>query len=149
MAGWVCYGNEAKQRDLGVRALTLRKHGAVSEAVVTELVRGALRRSGARHAIAISGIAGIHALGGTSARALAGLRGDKGTPGISVDLRDGSVDIDITMSIEFGASVPAIAEACRKAVTEQVQSTTGLPVRAVNVMVHDIAVPEDQAVSPD
>ena len=98
---------------------------------------------------AISGIAGIHALGGTSARALAGLRGDKGTPGISVDLRDGSVDIDITMSIEFGASVPAIAEACRKAVTEQVQSTTGLPVRAVNVMVHDIAVPEDQAVSPD
>ncbi len=58
MAGWVCYGNEAKQRDLGVRAATLRRHGAVSESVVTELARSALRRSGARHAIAISGIAG-------------------------------------------------------------------------------------------
>ncbi|MFM7433788.1 MAG: CinA family protein [Gammaproteobacteria bacterium] len=58
MAGWVCYRNESKQRDLGVRAATLRQHGAVSEAVVAELVRAALRRSGARHAIAISGIAG-------------------------------------------------------------------------------------------
>ena len=94
---------------------------------------------------AIAGIEGIHALGGGSSRALAGLRGDKGTPGISVDLRDGSVDIDITMSIVFGSSVPAIAEACRKAVTEQVEGTTGLKVRAVNVLVNDVAFPEEQA----
>ena len=66
-------------------------------------------------------------------------------PGISVDLRDGSVDIDVTMSITFGASVPAIAEACRKAVTEQVEATTGLKVRAVNVMVTDVVFPEEQA----
>jgi uncharacterized alkaline shock family protein YloU len=98
---------------------------------------------------AIDGIDGINALGGTSARALAGLRGDKGTPGISVDLHEGSVDIDITMSIVFGASVPAIAEACRKAVSEQVQATTGLPVRAVNVMVTDVVFTEDQAGSAD
>ena len=94
---------------------------------------------------AIVGIEGIHALGGGSSRALAGLRGDKGTPGISVDLRDGSVDIDITMSIVFGSSVPTIAEACRKVVTEQVEGTTGLKVRAVNVMVTDVVFPEEQA----
>jgi uncharacterized alkaline shock family protein YloU len=98
---------------------------------------------------AISGIEGIHSLGGSSSRALAGLRGDKGTPGISVDLREGSVDIDITMSIVFGASVPAIAEACRKAVTEQVESTTGLDVRAVNVLVNDVVFVEEQAGSGD
>ena len=94
---------------------------------------------------AIGGIEGIHALGGTSARALAGLRGDKGTPGISVDLREGSVDIDVTMSSVFGANVPTVAEACRKAVSEQVTATTGLPVRAVNVLVTDVVFPEDQA----
>jgi uncharacterized alkaline shock family protein YloU len=98
---------------------------------------------------ALSGIEGVHALGGGSSRALAGLRGDKGTPGISVDLRDGSVDIDITMSIVFGSSVPTIAEACRKAVTEQVEGTTGLKVRAVNVLVTDVAFPEEQAASDD
>jgi uncharacterized alkaline shock family protein YloU len=94
---------------------------------------------------ALGGIEGIHALGGTSARALAGLRGDKGTPGISVDMREGGVDIDITMSIVFGASVPAVAEAVRKAVSDQVTATTGLPVRAVNVLVTDVVFPEDQS----
>jgi uncharacterized alkaline shock family protein YloU len=94
---------------------------------------------------AITGIEGIHALGGSSSRALAGLRGDKGTPGISVDLREGSVDVDITLSIVFGASVPKIAEACRGAVTEQVEATTGLKVRAVNVLVNDVVFPEEQS----
>lgn len=98
---------------------------------------------------AITGISGIHALGGGSSRALSSLRGDKGTPGIVIDLRDDSVDIDITMSIDFGANVPTIAEACRQAVTEQVQGTTGLKVRAVNVLVTDIVFPEEQAASDD
>lgn len=58
VAGWVCYSNDAKQRDLGVGAATLRRHGAVSEPVVVALARAALRRSGADYAVAISGIAG-------------------------------------------------------------------------------------------
>ena len=53
------------------------------------------------------------------------------------------------MSIVFGVSVPAVAEACRKAVSEQVEATTGLPVRAVNVLVTDVVFPEDQAGSAD
>ena len=94
---------------------------------------------------AVAGIDGIHALGGGSSRALSSLRGDRGTPGIAIDLRDDSVDVDVTLSIVFGANVPVVAEACRKAVTEQVQATTGLKVRAVNVLVTDIVFPEDQA----
>lgn len=57
-AGWVCYSNEAKHRDLGVPLVTLRRHGAVSEHVVRALARNALKRSGADCAVAISGIAG-------------------------------------------------------------------------------------------
>ena len=94
---------------------------------------------------AIAGIEGIHALGGGGSRALAGLRGDKGTPGISVDLHEGSVDVDVTMSIVFGANVRRIAEACRTAITEQVENTTGLTVRAVNVLINDVVFPEEQA----
>lgn len=58
LAGWVCYSNDAKQRDLGVGAATLQRHGAVSRATVLELARAAQRRSGADLAVAISGIAG-------------------------------------------------------------------------------------------
>ena len=57
-AGWVVYSNAAKERDLGVQAKTLLRHGAVSEATVRELARSALTRSGADVAVAISGIAG-------------------------------------------------------------------------------------------
>lgn len=94
---------------------------------------------------AIAGITGIHSIGGGSARALAGLRGDKGTSGISVDLHEGKVDIDVTLSVVFGTNIPELAEQCRKAISEQVEATTGLPVRAVNLVVNDIVFPEDQA----
>ena len=58
VAGWVVYSNAAKERDLGVQARTLLRHGAVSEPTVRELARSALARSGADVAVAISGIAG-------------------------------------------------------------------------------------------
>ncbi len=94
---------------------------------------------------AVVGIEGIHSLGAGGSRALAGLRGDRGTPGISIDLQEGSVDIDISMSITYGANVPAVAELCRKAVVEQVEGSTGLKVRAVSVYVADVVFPEEQA----
>jgi nicotinamide-nucleotide amidase len=56
--GWVTYSNAAKREELGVRRRTLDRSGAVSEPVAREMARGALRRSGARVAVAITGIAG-------------------------------------------------------------------------------------------
>lgn len=56
--GFVTYSNRAKQDMLGVAAATLETSGAVSEATVGEMVRGALVHSAADVAVAISGIAG-------------------------------------------------------------------------------------------
>ncbi|MBZ0093295.1 MAG: nicotinamide-nucleotide amidase [Sulfuricellaceae bacterium] len=56
--GFITYSNEAKQDMLGVSAATLEQHGAVSGATVAEMAAGALRRSRAQVALAISGIAG-------------------------------------------------------------------------------------------
>lgn len=56
--GFVTYSNQAKQDMLGVRAETLDHEGAVSEATVKEMVAGALSRSQATIAVAVSGIAG-------------------------------------------------------------------------------------------
>jgi nicotinamide-nucleotide amidase len=56
--GFVTYSNEAKREMLGVRSETLTAHGAVSEATVREMVAGALARSRAGVAVAVSGIAG-------------------------------------------------------------------------------------------
>ena len=56
--GFVTYTNEAKQQMLGVSRESLERHGAVSEAVVLEMARGALANSSASISVAISGIAG-------------------------------------------------------------------------------------------
>lgn len=56
--GFVTYSNEAKQDLVGVKAATLARFGAVSERTVAEMARGALARSRAQLAVAVSGIAG-------------------------------------------------------------------------------------------
>ena len=56
--GFVTYSNSAKQGMLGVSAQTLSAHGAVSEAVVREMVTGALEHGNGDLAVAVSGIAG-------------------------------------------------------------------------------------------
>ena len=56
--GFVTYSNEAKSKMLGVRTQTLAKYGAVSEATVIEMAKGAMDRCNANLSVAISGIAG-------------------------------------------------------------------------------------------
>ena len=56
--GFVTYSNAAKQELLGVSAETLRQHGAVSEETAREMALGALARSEATVALAITGVAG-------------------------------------------------------------------------------------------
>lgn len=54
----ITYSNELKQKMLDVSANTLLEHGAVSEATVIEMVKGALNTMDSDIAVAISGIAG-------------------------------------------------------------------------------------------
>jgi nicotinamide-nucleotide amidase len=56
--GFVTYSNAAKQDMLGVAAVTLQQHGAVSEPTVAAMAAGVLAHSRADLALAISGIAG-------------------------------------------------------------------------------------------
>lgn len=56
--GFVTYSNEAKIEMLGVRPETLAAHGAVSEATAREMAAGALERSRADIAVAVTGVAG-------------------------------------------------------------------------------------------
>lgn len=56
--GFVTYSNAAKMEMLGVKPATLKTHGAVSEETVREMAEGAVARSNATLAVAVSGIAG-------------------------------------------------------------------------------------------
>ena len=68
--GFVTYSNEAKTELLGVPADLIAEHGAVSEPVARAMAEGALARSRADMAVAVTGIAGP---GGGSAEKPVGL----------------------------------------------------------------------------
>jgi nicotinamide-nucleotide amidase len=80
--GFVTYPNDAKQDMLGVTGATLKDFGAVSEQTVREMVAGALGRSKAQVAVAVSGIAGPD--GGTKAKPV-------GTVMLAWGLKDGAI----------------------------------------------------------
>ena len=56
--GFVAYSNAAKAAMLGVPAECITEHGAVSEVVALRMADGALQRSEADLAVAVTGIAG-------------------------------------------------------------------------------------------
>ncbi len=57
-AGFVTYSNAMKTKLLTVPASLIQTHGAVSEATVIAMAKGALSQSGADFVIAVSGVAG-------------------------------------------------------------------------------------------
>ena len=57
-AGFVTYSNQQKTRQLQVPEALFTQVGAVSREVVEAMVRGAQSQSGARFAVAVSGVAG-------------------------------------------------------------------------------------------
>lgn len=57
-AGYITYSNSQKTAQLGVPVELFERVGAVSQEVVEAMVRGAQQRSGARFAVAVSGVAG-------------------------------------------------------------------------------------------
>ncbi|MDR7095408.1 CinA family protein [Hydrogenophaga laconesensis] len=56
--GFVTYSNAAKHAQLGVPALLIEQHGAVSEPVARAMAAGALAHSPAQLAVAVTGVAG-------------------------------------------------------------------------------------------
>lgn len=56
--GFVTYSNDAKEDELGVRKEIIKAHGAVSAECAAHMAAGALKKSGADVALAVTGIAG-------------------------------------------------------------------------------------------
>ena len=56
--GFVTYSNAAKSEMLGVPAVLIEQHGAVSEAVARAMADGALAHSQAQVSLAVTGVAG-------------------------------------------------------------------------------------------
>lgn len=64
------------------------------------------------------------------------------TQGVSVEVGQEEAAIDLTVTVEYGKSVPQLAEAVRRNVANRVESLVGLRVTEVNVAVNNVYFPE-------
>jgi|RhiMetdeSRZDD1v2_1073273.scaffolds.fasta_scaffold105110_3 uncharacterized alkaline shock family protein YloU len=110
---------------------------SIDDAVVTKVAGIAARE-----------VRGVYDLGGGAARALGGVTqavglGDERMQGVSVEVGEREAAVDLTAVIEYGESIPQVAEQIRDNIVKRVEGITGLSVTEVNVSVNDLHFPGD------
>lgn len=114
--GFVTYSNDAKIQMLGVDPATLAAHGAVSRQTAIEMARGAVLRSEADFAVAVTGIAGP---GGGSAEKPVGLvhlsaTGPAGTA-LHREMRYGDIGRDAVRMATIRTALEMLSEVAQTA----------------------------------
>jgi uncharacterized alkaline shock family protein YloU len=61
-----------------------------------------------------------------------------------VEVGEVEAAIDVTLTVEYGKSIPQIAQAVRQNVINRVENLVGLNVTEVNVAVNDVFFPEQE-----
>ncbi len=98
--------------------------------------------------IAAREVGGVHQLGGGMARALGAMTqrlpgGDSTTQGVSVEVGEKEAAVDLTVVVEYGESIPRVAQQIRDNVIRRIEGICGLKVTEVNVAVNDLYLPGD------
>src|SRR5918998_2598424 len=108
----------------------------------------------------VSQIAGIAAqevenaqMGGGASAAVGGILqsvtggatgGGNYSRGVNVEVGEEEAAVDLTMTVDYGPSIPRVAEATRQNVINRVENLTGLRVTEVNILVSDVQIPDQQ-----
>lgn len=100
-------------------------------------------------AVATREVRGVHELGGGVARAFGTMTEavgatDERTRGVSVEVGEREAAIDLTIVVDYGESIPQVAQAVRDNVIKRVEGICGLSVIEVNISVNDLYFPGDE-----
>lgn len=100
--------------------------------------------------IVSSDIPGIAGMSGGLVGGIAEKLGKKDlTKGIKVSVEDDQVTIGMNVIAEYGISIVGAAKDLKKAIRSNVEETTGLKVKAINVNVLGIIIPEEEEEKED
>ncbi|QAY60474.1 Asp23/Gls24 family envelope stress response protein [Microbacterium protaetiae] len=108
----------------------------IEDAVVTKIAGIAARE-----------VSGVYALGGGAARMVGAIREALNTTdlgqGISVDVGEEQVAVDVTIVAEYPVSLQKVADDVRQAIYRAMEDLVGMEVTEVNVTVNDVHIPSD------
>ncbi|MFK4853232.1 Asp23/Gls24 family envelope stress response protein [Microbacterium sp. ZW T6_19] len=97
--------------------------------------------------IAAREVSGVYALGGGAARVVGAIRDALNTTdlaqGISVEVGETQVAVDVTIVAEYPVSLQKVADDVRSAIVHAMVELVGMEVAEVNVTVNDVHIPSD------
>jgi uncharacterized alkaline shock family protein YloU len=134
--------SQAMARRGGAQLSSERGSTSIADAVVTKIASIAARE-----------VRGVHDLGGGTARAIGGITrsvgiGDERMQGVGVEVGEREAAVDVTVVVEYGESIPQIANALRENITRRIEGMTGLTVTEINIAVNDLHFPGEAAAEP-
>ena len=99
--------------------------------------------------VAAHEVPGVYALGGGAARAMGAMTQRVGlsaraAQGVSVEVGEREAAVDLTIVVDYGESIPRVAQEVRENVIRRIEGITGLSVTEVNVTVDDLYVPGEE-----
>ncbi|KRD54721.1 alkaline-shock protein [Microbacterium sp. Root280D1] len=103
--------------------------------------------------IAAREVPGVYALGGGAARAVGAIRDALNstdlTQGVSVEVGETQVAVDVTIVAEYPASLQKVADDVRAAISVAMSEFVGKQAVEVNVTINDVHIPSDDASDDD
>ena len=97
--------------------------------------------------IAAREVKGVYALGGGAARVVGAIRDALNTTdltqGISVEVGETQVAVDVTIVAEYPVSLQKVSDEVRAAIHRAMVELVGMEVAEVNVTVNDVHIPSD------
>ena len=81
---------------------------------------------------------------GSIVSAVPGVGGGSQSQGVSVEVGEIEAAVDLTVTVEYGRSIPQTAEAVRDNVIRRVENLVGLGVTEVNIAVSDVFFPQQE-----
>jgi len=113
---------------------------AIADLVVAKIAGRATREVSGVHEIVMQGVGG--AISGLAQRMTGG---ERSAQGVNVDVGEHEAAIDLRIIVDYGASIPQVAESIRRNVASRVKAMTGLTVTEVNIDVADLFYAEQNA----
>ena len=90
-------------------------------------------------ALAATDVEGVAGMAGNITNDLVSMFGVRNLRrGVKVDIEDDEVQVDLSINVEYGYSIPAVSARVREKVRNTIENMTGLTVREVNFSIAGI-----------
>lgn len=95
--------------------------------------------------LAATEVDGVSAMSGNITDELMGKVGmKKQTKGVKVDILEGTVSVDLALTLEYGYNIPATCNKVQEKVKGALETMTGFEVSDVNIRIIGIKMPENK-----